>query len=539
MSDRGESVEFAKGPHILPLRDRTDELLQVLLPEFTLRKERPGTGIRLSVEVTDRMPSIIDIDGKREFNRIVRESGMQARDTLAMRLADFFADPREREYCFDCSRHPLRYANGGVLPVVRLDGRDYFWLFYRDIFPIGWNIANGASDTTAEMLDPNRIVLREFGEEVIVADFTTRHLFTYEPEEDTVPLGFLKGALAAWSEKLNIDLFKFERLPIPLKWVDGPDAADVTVEGRRRETKGHFINITPEDNAIELDRIAFINLGKGVTLLDGEHRNGKLLNEVIGLFEVEKMRDLSRTEFIPDVVFFDGKDRTLQEKESADRTEKLAGIIKEYLKSPILDRSDKERQDYAATEPKYNLCPITRSIITRFFEWDKTEKRVEKGDSPRVEHAKGEFDVFISFREVDLPVAQSLAGDLRQRGLNVFMSSETLKWLGAADYYRAINEALEQSAVLVVVGSRPERFNSGWVRYEWQSFFAEVHSGRKDYGRVFTFTGGVGVDELPFALRQVQLIPYDPTSPESSFDTVASFIGRRERLRVPRSASAG
>ena len=532
MSDSAESVEFEKGPHVLPLRDRTDELLQVLLPKFRLRKNDPTPGIRLLVEVKGPMSSIGDVHGKEALFEFVKKVGPNARGELAKRLADFYNDPGALEYCFDCSGHPLRYANGGVLPIVRLEGRDYFWLFYRDIFPIGWNIANGASDNVSEMLDPTRIILREFGEEVLFADLSTRHLFTYEPEDGPMPLGSLKGAIAAWSKKPRTDLLGFERLPIPLKWVDGPDVVEVDVEGRRCVTKGYFVSITPEDNAIEVDRIAFINLGKGVTLLDGEHRNGMLLNEVIGLFEVEKMRDLSRTEFIPDKVFFDGQEWPFKENVPEGRREELAGAIGQFLKSPTLVRSEDLRLAYREVPIKYNLCPITRSIIHKFFEWESIDTRPPHGI--RVEPPRGEFELFISFRDPDLGIAQSIAADLRQRGFQVFMSAESLKSLGAADYFRAINEALEQSAVLVVVGTRPDRFDSGWVRYEWQSFLAEKHSGRKDFGRVFTFSGGVRVDELPYALRQVQMIPFDPTSSESSFDTLASIIGPKARLREPR-----
>jgi hypothetical protein len=537
MSQRRSKIDFAKCSHILPLRERTDELLQVLLPEFTLRKARSGQGVQLSLEVGDRMPSIVDVDGKREFNKVAANAGRAARDALARKLREFFEDPRVREYRFDCSGYPLRYANGGVLPVVRLDGRDYFWLFYRDIFPVGWNIANGASDNTGEMLDPNRIVLREFGEEVIVADFETKHLYTSEPDNESVPLGFQKGAIDAWERRLGKGLLEFERLPIPMKWVDGPDSAEVEVAGRRQETKGYFVNITPEDGAIELDRIAFINLGKGVTLLDGEHRNGKLLNEVIGLFEVEKMRDLSRAEFVPDVVFFDGGTRALPDRDAAGRLPELSKIVEEYLKSPTLERSAGERTAYRKTASKYDLCPISRAVIGRFFQWEKEEREIHPpvpAPSPR---ARGRFEIFVSFRDPDLPIARGLAENLERRGFNVFMSFLTLQQLGAADYFRAINEALDESAVLIVVGTRPDRFTSGWVSYEWQSFFAETHTDRKRFGRVFPFVGGVGVEELPFALRQVEAVKYDPLAPEASFNEMARYIGPREKIWEPRHAS--
>jgi hypothetical protein len=537
MSDPGDGLDLSTSPHILPLRTRTDELLQVLLPEFTVRKNRQGPGLCLSIEIKDHMHSIGDVHGKGALYEIVGRAGTHARNALAHDLHDFFKNPRLREYRFDCSGHPLRFANGGVLPVVRLDGRDYFWLFYRDIFPIGWNIANGASDNVAEMLDPNRIVLREFGEEVIVVDFATKHLFTFEPEDEMVPLGFLKGAIEAWSKRLGVDLFKFHRLPIPLKWVDGPDTADVDVEGRRRETKGYFVNITPEDNAIELDRIALVNLGKGVTLLDGENRNGKLLNEVIGLFEVEKMRDLSRAEFIPDLVFFSGNKRPLDEGGSAGQLEELAVIVEEYFKNPDLDRSNDLRLAYRNAPIKFDLCPITRAVIERFFEWEKEERETHPPEPEPHPRSRGRFEIFISFRDPDLPIALGLAENLERRGFNVFMSYLTLKRLGAADYKRAISEALDESAVLIVVGTRPEYLKSGWVSYEWQSFFAETHTDRKNFGRVFSFLGGVGVDELPFDLRQVQAVKYDPTAPEASFNEMAKYIGPREKIWEPRHES--
>jgi len=374
MPQRRKTVDLTKYPHILPLRGRTGEFLQVLLKEFTLRKNRPGPGVRLLVDIKNRMPSIRDVYGKRDFNRLIRRTGTRARDALARRLADFLDDPHERECRFDCSRYPFRYANGGVLPVVRLDGRDYFWLFYRDIFPVGWNIANGASDTTAEMLDPNRIVLREFGEEAIAADFRTRQIYAHDLEDKTEPFGFQKSALDAWSKKLKINLLEFDRAPIPLEWIDGPDAVDVTVEDRRRVTKGYFLGITAEDGSIELDRIAFINLGKSVTLLDGEHKNGRILNQVVGLFEIETMRDLARKEWIPDVVFFDGRRQRMGKKTDRGRLKALAVIVEKYLAGPTLGRKRGERQAYQETEAKYDLCPITRSIIARFFEWEEAKK---------------------------------------------------------------------------------------------------------------------------------------------------------------------
>lgn len=63
---------------------------------------------------------------------------------------------------------PLRWASGGVLPIARYHGRYWVVLFFRDIDPIGLNIANGGSESSSEYMDPQKIIYREFSEEVIL-----------------------------------------------------------------------------------------------------------------------------------------------------------------------------------------------------------------------------------------------------------------------------------------------------------------------------------------------------------------------------------
>jgi hypothetical protein len=63
---------------------------------------------------------------------------------------------------------PLRWASGGVLPVVEWRGGAWSPFFFRDIPPVGWNIAVGSSETEAELNRPVSFGLREFVEETIV-----------------------------------------------------------------------------------------------------------------------------------------------------------------------------------------------------------------------------------------------------------------------------------------------------------------------------------------------------------------------------------
>lgn len=78
------------------------------------------------------------------------------------------------------------------------------------------------------------------------------------------------------------------------------------------------------------------------------------------------------------------------------------------------------------------------------------------------------------------------------------------------------------------LGTRYDHFDGGWVGFEWKSFINEIHSGRK-HGRVFSFASGLSVDDLTYALRFYQMIPYDPASHQESFENLVSYIGHPKR----------
>lgn len=67
-------------------------------------------------------------------------------------------------------RIPLRWASGGALVIATWRGRKWVVLLFREIDPIGWNVANGASESPAEHFDLQRLAFRELSEELIVLD---------------------------------------------------------------------------------------------------------------------------------------------------------------------------------------------------------------------------------------------------------------------------------------------------------------------------------------------------------------------------------
>lgn len=87
------------------------------------------------------------------------------------RIDEFFLENSEKNYLeIKANKYPIRWASGGVLPIVNWKGSDWFILFFRGIQPNGWGIANGASENKEEYKNINSLMLREFFEELVIAD---------------------------------------------------------------------------------------------------------------------------------------------------------------------------------------------------------------------------------------------------------------------------------------------------------------------------------------------------------------------------------
>jgi hypothetical protein len=509
---------IANSEHVRPLSKRDFGYLQVVLSSFELHRRRHGR--RLQIELPVDPQTIIAGTGKRCIEHEARSGQAPGVRDLERQLAEFEQNANLLGCRFECADWPMRFANGGVLPVIQLDGRDYFLMFYRDIFPIGWNIANGASDNTDEWLDPTRIIQREFGEELLLCDPTARRLFIYDPPGPARPVGFHEDAIQAWSRK-RPDLAGYERVPMPLKWIDGPDSVRVTFRDRVHECDGVFLSVTPADHGIEVDRVALIRLSGDVRFLDGEIVEETLLNHVVGLFETSALEGdrLASAEFKPDRVFFNG-----QEFDPGQ----LEGAIAQYLRHVEASglRRDDQVADYARAEPRFDLCPISRAVIERYFEWRKLDQQ-ERPPQPVVPAAPRDgrpFDVFISHRSTNVGHARALHDYLSGQGHSVFFSDETLAQGGESDYGRAIGRALDQARILILLALDPADLESGWVDFEWKAFHCELLSGRKQ-GHIFTFLHNVGVNQLPLPLRSRQSINFSPTSQYDSFENLYRYVG--------------
>ena len=80
------------------------------------------------------------------------------------------------------------------------------------------------------------------------------------------------------------------------------------------------------------------------------------------------------------------------------------------------------------------------------------------------------YQVFISSKSEDYPLAEKVYGFLREQGISAFLASKELEKIGEAQYADAIDEALDSSDNLIVIASSLDYIKSMWVHYEWMTF---------------------------------------------------------------------
>ncbi len=522
-------------PFIHRFGDSYDEFVQVLIDNFTLTRE--GNGKCLEFEINNNHHAIRDPQARYLLNKFTKKYNQGKTSPLVDKLKKFEKDKSILSYQFEDSHFPFRYANGGVLPIIKIKKEDYFCLFYRAVFPVGWNIANGAANNIDDIRNPINIIHREFSEEFIIADHKKRVLYIFDTDNEATMSGTQEKALELWNKRLKkYNLKKYKRRSIPLKWIEGEDKLKLSYGNDSFSYGGFFVNITPDDNAFEIDKIALINLLGSFSFYDGEvdfikdkHGNSKgfALDRIIGFFPVKSfLKNLESNRFEPEFFYYTGKKWPGKEFQSI--------LKKDYIKRhlDVTFRTKKQQKKYLeAVKNKIDLdlCPITRAVTEKYREWKNAEKKsvelrnklIEEEDTP-VQTGK-DFQIFISFKTKDQAIAELLYNFLTKRKYKVFCSSKSIQTLGESDYMKAIINALDESKCLIVIGSDPECFDSGWLEFEWTTFLMLLLSKDKD-GALFTLTQNINPGDLPLGLRTRENIPITNNSLDVSFDNLLGYI---------------
>ena len=120
------------------------------------------------------------------------------------------------------------------------------------------------------------------------------------------------------------------------------------------------------------------------------------------------------------------------------------------------------------------------------------------------------YDFFISFKfsdtngnqTEDYIIAKELYNELTNRGYNVFFSPVNISEKGKSQYMLAIDEALDESNHMIVIGTDINNIMSEYVQYEWLNFNTDILNGMKKTSLLLSLiTENISVKELPRALR--------------------------------------
>lgn len=142
------------------------------------------------------------------------------------------------------------------------------------------------------------------------------------------------------------------------------------------------------------------------------------------------------------------------------------------------------------------------------------------------------YDVFLSFKNLDENgqrtedsyIAENLYEALKREGLSVFYSNIVLNELGAAAYKNAIEEALEQTKVLVSIATKKEYIESKWVSYERESFHNDILSGRNKKACIVPFLKNISGTDVPRSLRNYQTFQIDISTFKDVIDFIKHFL---------------
>ncbi len=163
----------------------------------------------------------------------------------------------------------------------------------------------------------------------------------------------------------------------------------------------------------------------------------------------------------------------------------------EYVEDPTtLDRiptCHRTQVESVLTDVDY-LATIENADTIQTVLYENEAKEIDKLQKNILAIANHEkpFDVFICYKEtdasgkrtVDSVIANDIYYQLVKEGFKVFYSAITLEDKLGQEYEPYIYAALNSAKVMLVVGTRPEYFNSVWVKNEWSRYLKIIKKDR-------------------------------------------------------------
>ena len=245
----------------------------------------------LHVDLTDESYGIYSKGGKKFLNEEFLAKNRQAQEEVRRRskvIHEFMQPGHHAGEVWEWNDHgsvlPLRWASGGVLPLVWYKNANWVLLFFRDTPPVGLNVPNGASEDKDEYKDLRKLIDREFCEEVVIlsgsptagkvtqCDFHAR----FREQAPFMNSAFSDRHNDLRKEHDGLEIGRNANFERKVEFVKTPFIVGTTYhEPNLGETDEQWIEdvvytVNPAEFGIEVLRLAFFDLEEGEYIIDGE-----------------------------------------------------------------------------------------------------------------------------------------------------------------------------------------------------------------------------------------------------------------------------
>ncbi len=287
------------------------------LKNWTL--ENKGEGIRFQADISNANYGIYNNQGKEFLRKEFKDLDKLAEaDRTILSYLDGIRE-NNLELSEFYPRVPIRWASAGYLARVEWNKRSWIMLFFRDLEPVGWNVANGASENAEELVSLDKVVDREFAEETVILEddpkgyvdesaggYKTKNKDKVLHSPSFVSLIGKRHGLdpARWQvaahrelrrklDYLTIDDSKKEEIDIRVK---SPSPFRIKVlDGKKNfESEGFVSTINPFEFGTEAIKVCSFDLKPEWQIMDGEVSEGgkKLIRRPVGLFRYKWLKDV-------------------------------------------------------------------------------------------------------------------------------------------------------------------------------------------------------------------------------------------------------
>lgn len=99
---------------------------------------------------------------------------------------------------------------------------------------------------------------------------------------------------------------------------------------------------------------------------------------------------------------------------------------------------------------------------------------------------KPKYDVFISSKSEDYPIAREVYSFLKGKGYNVFFAEKSIPFGADSVFKKTIDSALDSAKNMILISTNPASLNEGWVYYEWNTFSTEILNRNKPNSNILT-----------------------------------------------------